>query len=844
MTSLAPKLQSGIGFEQPVQQPSLMGGVADLTGMFLSGGPKAKEPSTSDILAADKSMFYNDLQKGRALIEQGKGQQGNSTIQRAYRNFSRRYGREHEDVNTAFTDATGISFDVEVTGSAVDYEAITNTPDFAITASVIQAQNPNASPDQVYEMSLQKETVRLATDAKIKEYEQAEKINWYEAEDTYVQKARQAGDTIRGLLSSAQEDKVISPDEASGIREFYKNMYGSLTKPVGVDQDRWDKYQEEYINPLTQIVEGSIGIAQSTGLSQDMTRALDNIVSKAVAQGKLPASLLVKMQGDSADSFEAFTQLLEGASKDPKYTDNYNFVMNATFDEMLDWVTEFENKTDIETLKIDTTEYDGLDNTQKRESLLNGVNIMSPRAAPEQVSLDLLNTNAKLERLATRALQPGDFGKVFNPAYFEGIDKVFQANPVIGRQIAQDAVDAISIQEVNIGRALNSEAAQLGFKIVGGKILPDETKMSKSVQTVVDTFFGGDWAMAVQSGGKDSRGVTHSAIKSIATTAKNSLQPKVDKFTQAKKTVEALSSKYLTEDVVGDDNLEGSAGEDVLQDTDTGGLAPLLGLIDKTEGGGDYDTLFGFSQREGREFAGVKPSEMTIGELKRFSNPSGRYGQWVKGRLASSGQRARVATPMGRYQFVGKTLAATAKAMGLPDNTVFDERTQDAMFAFKARQRLQGKTSPEGKRAALRAEWEGFKHASDAELDNAIASFENGAPIDFGGVTVATGPTSPEASQRPEVSSMRTQVAEGGAPLQGGSTGATGGALEAQEVAQGDTPTSSSEESSEGVSPKAAEQEWATLSTQTQTMLERVFGSKEAFVNALVSGQVDKEDIS
>ena len=837
MTSLSPKLQSGIGFEQPVQQPSFMSGVADLAGMFVNTS-KPKQASTGDILAADKSNFYNDLQKGRSLIEQGKAQQGNSTIQKAYRNFSRRYGREHEDVNTAFTDATGISFDVEVTGSPVDYEAITSTPDFAIAASVVQAKNPDASPDQVYQLALQKETLRLATDAQINEYEQAEKVNWFEAEDTYVQKARQAGDTIRGLLEGAQKDQVITPDEAQGIRSFYQNMYGSITKPVGVEQERWDKYQEEYINPLTQIVEGTIGVAQGQGLSQDMTRSLDQMVSKAVAQGKLPASLLVKMKGDSADSFEAFTQLLGQAAVNSTNTENYNFVMNATFDEMLDWVTEFKFKTDTDSLKIDTIEYDGLDNTKKRESLLNGVNLIAPNAGPEQISLDLLNTNAKLERLASRALQPGDFGKVFNPAYFEGIDKVFKENPIIGRQIAQDAVDAISIQEVNISRALNSEMKQLGFKNVGGKVIPDPESMDKTNQITVDKYFGGDWAMAVQSGGKDSSGITHSAIKAIADTARDSLQPKLDKFMGAKKVVEALSSRFLTEDVTGSTEVEGSAGEDVLQDTDTGGIQPLLGLIDKTEGGGDYDTLFGFSQKGGREFAGVKPSEMTIGELKRFASPSGSYGQWVKGKVG------RVATPMGRYQFVGTTLAATAKKMGLPDTAVFDQRTQDAMFAFKVRERLSKKSSPEGKREALRAEWEGFKSASNAELDNAIASFENGAPVDFGGITVASGNTAPATSERPEVSAMRTQVAEGGAPLQGGSTGGSGGTLEGQEVAQGDTPTSGAGEDSTGTSPERAEQVWSELSQQTKGLLLRLFGNEEGVREALIKGEITEEELA
>lgn len=143
----------------------------------------------------------------------------------------------------------------------------------------------------------------------------------------------------------------------------------------------------------------------------------------------------------------------------------------------------------------------------------------------------------------------------------------------------------------------------------------------------------------------------------------------------------------------------------------------LFDLIDKTEGGGNYDTLFGHSQNGGR-FNGVKVSDMTLGQLYDFTNPSGEYGQWVKGQVG------RVATPMGRHQIVGSTLRRTAEAMGLSPDTKFTPQMQDTMANYLARQRLVGAKSPVAKRAAMRAEWEGFKHVSDEALDAAIAHFE------------------------------------------------------------------------------------------------------------------------
>lgn len=158
----------------------------------------------------------------------------------------------------------------------------------------------------------------------------------------------------------------------------------------------------------------------------------------------------------------------------------------------------------------------------------------------------------------------------------------------------------------------------------------------------------------------------------------------------------------------------GGTGTPGAPGANTGGL---FGLIDKTEGGGNYDTLFGHSQNGGR-FDGVKVSDMTLAEVSAFADPGGEYGQWVKGQVG------RVATPMGRHQIVGTTLRNTMKAMGLSPDTKFTPQIQDSMATYLATNRLAGLSNPAQKRAALRAEWEGFKHVSDAALDAAILDFE------------------------------------------------------------------------------------------------------------------------
>ena len=140
--------------------------------------------------------------------------------------------------------------------------------------------------------------------------------------------------------------------------------------------------------------------------------------------------------------------------------------------------------------------------------------------------------------------------------------------------------------------------------------------------------------------------------------------------------------------------------------------------IDMTEGGGDYDALFGYSNRSGKQFDGFSVSNMTIGEIKAFSDPKGEYGQWVKGQVG------RVATPMGRYQFVGTTLKAMANEMGLDDNTVFSPEVQDAMFEHYLQKRINSGGTLDEKVSQIRQAWEGFKHVPTPTLKALITQRE------------------------------------------------------------------------------------------------------------------------
>ncbi|MEM8773842.1 MAG: hypothetical protein AAGF53_02350 [Pseudomonadota bacterium] len=113
--------------------------------------------------------------------------------------------------------------------------------------------------------------------------------------------------------------------------------------------------------------------------------------------------------------------------------------------------------------------------------------------------------------------------------------------------------------------------------------------------------------------------------------------------------------------------------------TAASGQGPWSGLEDVQRGifdgesNGDYDALFGFSNRENGLFNNVRLTGMTVDEAIRFSDPSGPYGQWVKGEVG------HVATPMGAYQIVGSTLRDAKSALGLTGSEQLTPEMQDTL---------------------------------------------------------------------------------------------------------------------------------------------------------------------
>ena len=181
---------------------------------------------------------------------------------------------------------------------------------------------------------------------------------------------------------------------------------------------------------------------------------------------------------------------------------------------------------------------------------------------------------------------------------------------------------------------------------------------------------------------------------------------------------------------------------------------PEMNRLVQGESAGDINaTLIGEKDGKKTFFRTDKPvSQMTKKELIELTEVNGKYFNWSKLNMppkTTAYDRGLASTPVGKYQFVGSTLrdfegeGGLFEQLGITDDTVFDEKTQDKLFIGYAQQRLafaRSKNHPDpssGKRFErhiLRKTWEfldrtdkaGNYLTSDEDVDKLIAEIDTG----------------------------------------------------------------------------------------------------------------------
>lgn len=749
----APKLQSEVAYERPVEQPSMFAALAGLGGDFLqSYSASQRRGGTSGSTKVDPQLgtFAKGLERVEAIRNE-KGEQAALIAERQLAtNFAMQGVEFDTDYQNVYTKTTGRVW----AGYGRDNEDFMREQalqDSQVQASYIASYSllpQDATDEQRIEYAIgQKATLQASADV-IARSKAEQGYQWsVQTEAAYGNAIDTFLNTNLGaLVANQKQGGTVGPQSLANLQASWSQLKVGVSRPSGVTDDQWKSTQAKITsidNLLTTLTKAS----SSDVLFEEITTAF--------------ASALIAEGGGSTESILAAAT----AIKDPTSLRNISG-MAGSVDELIMNVGKAIN-LDITQPQLfgHIAEQTGLGETPSGnitiDTLPPAIQSKVEGLTPQQY-YDGLKASGQLTKLSdTNTLQRPEGRQQFveNSVGIGAVLMSMENDDFLSAAFLKELVgNPQFVQNIKTLDGVDPEGSTVARTYVRSGLNTELARQQRNLAAVeatsTATWNGSNYTispedLASKVGNRRAEDFNRSLQKNYGGDILSGVRDGFRRMNDVTDVVQ-LAGLYNLEgavdrrDAIGviNETLKGLAVEEPTQVQNNGVQSTTASLIERYEsGGGGYDTLFGQAQGSGGPFEGYNVSQKTLGELYEFSNPSGAqgtYGAYVK----ATNPKEVLATPMGRFQFVGTTLKEVAKKMGLPDDTVFNKETQDAMFLFLARDVMAGKNQA-GKIKALRDTWDGFNNASDAELIQMIAEVEGGNPNLGGG-----GTTTPEYTPR------------------------------------------------------------------------------------------------
>lgn len=835
--AFAPQLGSEVRFNQPVETPSGLSALANLGSFFVGNLADSQRrqasaaPKTDPNLAAFKS--------GLDRVEAIRQERGETAAQVAERQLAANFAvaginfdAAYEDVYTTTTGRPWAGYGMDVQATMLQ-DALKDPQVQANYIASLAVLGPDATNDQRIEYAIgQKATLQAAENEIAKSKTQANYQWSVQSEAAYATTIDTFLNTSLGALSAnSQQGARVSPMDVQNMKAQWGQLKVILSRPSNISDDQWKSTQDKITN-IDNLLTTFEKSASSDILLEEFTTSLATAMTQGgdgSVESMLAGMAAIKDPATVANlagiDFSTYIMGIGKGDLNLKVTqqDLFGHVLEdqgslTGVDDPNSFLSSIPEtvKTSIDG-KTPEQIFNGLDASGKLASLVKPADLNRPDAK-EQFVTNAATIGAVLMNNPSEEFLSDAFLKqlIANPGFIRNVTALDAIDPegaTVARQYVRSGLNVERGRQATNFGTIETYLRDIGIVWDGSAYVLTPEAEAASAQ---DTSISGVSPLQIYGGVIKQAMDRRAAITTI------------DRALKALEVPTAQTEGSLT---VSQSN------------TPAGGVGSVTAqLLDRFEGGGDYDALFGFANREGGPFSGTKVSEMTIGELKNFAN--GEYADYSREQLGYK------ATPMGRFQFVGSTLSSVAKRMGLSDDTVFTPQVQNDMFIFHAKEVMAGK-SQAGKRAAMRDTWEGLSNASDAELDQMISEIEGGkASFGTTGVTGGTfrgaRPTDAnavasragEAVQRATAPSAGTPSASMNMPSGGAPTASVAEAAAAlPEAIRPSVPAGQVERQ-----PVAIDADVQALIREIADSPDKVYTSSEEFLVAQQRGELEPGD--
>ena len=507
----APKLQSEVAFERPVEAPSALGALANLGSFFVdqySREQRAGGGGSAGSTKADPNLavFAQGLERVEAIRDQkgeSAGQMAERQLAKNFADVGVEFGSDYEDVYTTTTGRQWAGYGRNVESMMIQ-EALKDSDVQASYIASFSVLPQDSSEEQRVDYAIgQKATITAAANVIAKSKAEAGYTWTVQTEAAYAEGIDSFVNVGMGaLIQNTQSGGRVGPQAIANMQAQWAQQKVAISRPSNITDDQWKSTQAK-ITSVDNMFEMLEKASSSDLLFEEITTALANTLLEqgggstqsilaAATAIKDPASLS-KMMGSDVDTF----------IMDVSKSINLNITQPELFSSLLEQPDAVDGGvTTITNLPAAIQEmtanlspqqhFDGLNASGKLTNLLDPNSLQRPEGQAQFV-LNAASMGAVMMSMENDQFLSADFLKMLvgNPNFTRNVNALDGINPEGAAVVRSYVVSGLNTELARQQRNVASIEEGLGAVWDGSKyIITRESIMAKDPKMSVQQADG------------------------------------------------------------------------------------------------------------------------------------------------------------------------------------------------------------------------------------------------------------------------------------------------------------------------------------------------------------------